>query len=182
MKALVLGAGIVGITTAYELNRDGHEVTVLERDPTPPPPPDAAWDEWERRGVNQFRMLHFLQPRYRELMAANVPEVLTALLDGREGDVAERRYEGVVVTHQRHVVGRPLVPLGLFGLAAGLHQIEEVGVRQHRALGLARGAGGVEHVERVLGIELDRGADVARARAGPHERPRVLVPGRGQTP
>ena len=32
MKALVLGAGIVGITTAYELNRDGHEVTVIDRE------------------------------------------------------------------------------------------------------------------------------------------------------
>ncbi|PZF75741.1 amino acid dehydrogenase [Aestuariivirga litoralis] len=35
MKALVLGAGIVGITTAYELNRDGHEVTVIDREPEP---------------------------------------------------------------------------------------------------------------------------------------------------
>jgi D-amino-acid dehydrogenase len=35
MKALVLGAGIVGVTTAYELNRDGHEVTVLDREDLP---------------------------------------------------------------------------------------------------------------------------------------------------
>jgi D-amino-acid dehydrogenase len=35
MKALVLGAGIVGITTAYELNRDGHEVTVIDRETEP---------------------------------------------------------------------------------------------------------------------------------------------------
>ncbi len=35
MKALVLGAGIVGVTTAYELNRDGHEVTVIDREPEP---------------------------------------------------------------------------------------------------------------------------------------------------
>ncbi len=35
MKALVLGAGIVGITTAYELNRDGHDVTVIEREAEP---------------------------------------------------------------------------------------------------------------------------------------------------
>lgn len=35
MKALVLGAGIVGITTAYELWRDGHEVTVIDREPAP---------------------------------------------------------------------------------------------------------------------------------------------------
>lgn len=31
MKVLVLGAGIVGVTTAYELARDGHDVTVLDR-------------------------------------------------------------------------------------------------------------------------------------------------------
>lgn len=33
MKAVVLGAGIVGITTAYELSRDGHQVTVIDREP-----------------------------------------------------------------------------------------------------------------------------------------------------
>ena len=31
MKALILGAGLAGVTTAYELNRDGWEVTVLDR-------------------------------------------------------------------------------------------------------------------------------------------------------
>ena len=31
MHVLVLGAGIVGITTAYELLRDGHSVTVIDR-------------------------------------------------------------------------------------------------------------------------------------------------------
>ncbi len=31
MKIAVIGAGIIGITTAYELVRDGHEVSVLER-------------------------------------------------------------------------------------------------------------------------------------------------------
>jgi D-amino-acid dehydrogenase len=31
MKIAVIGAGIIGITTAYELAKDGHEVTVLER-------------------------------------------------------------------------------------------------------------------------------------------------------
>jgi D-amino-acid dehydrogenase len=35
MKVLVLGAGVIGTCVAYELARDGHEVTVLDRQPGP---------------------------------------------------------------------------------------------------------------------------------------------------
>ena len=31
MKVVVLGAGVVGVTTAYELAHDGHDVTVVDR-------------------------------------------------------------------------------------------------------------------------------------------------------
>ncbi|MDP2371216.1 D-amino acid dehydrogenase [Rhodoferax sp.] len=31
MKIAVIGAGVIGVTTAYELTRDGHEVTVFDR-------------------------------------------------------------------------------------------------------------------------------------------------------
>jgi len=31
MKVIVLGSGVIGVTTAYFLARDGHQVTVLER-------------------------------------------------------------------------------------------------------------------------------------------------------
>ena len=77
---VVCGAGVCGLITAMLLANDGHEVTVLERDPSPPPGPEAAWDEWERRGVNQFRLPHFLLPGFRELMDAELPGVIDELL------------------------------------------------------------------------------------------------------
>ncbi|RYE04201.1 MAG: D-amino acid dehydrogenase [Sphingomonadales bacterium] len=35
MKVLVLGGGVIGVTTAYYLARAGHEVTVVDRQPAP---------------------------------------------------------------------------------------------------------------------------------------------------
>ena len=35
MKVTVLGAGVIGVTTAYYLAKAGHEVTVLDRQPGP---------------------------------------------------------------------------------------------------------------------------------------------------
>jgi flavin-dependent dehydrogenase len=77
---LVLGAGMTGLTTALLLARDGHDVTVLERDPQPPPPPRTAWTGWDRAGVAQFHQLHLLLPRWREVMEAELPDVPAAVL------------------------------------------------------------------------------------------------------
>ena len=35
MKIIVMGAGVIGVTTAYQLVKDGHEVTVIERHDKP---------------------------------------------------------------------------------------------------------------------------------------------------
>ena len=77
---VVLGAGMNGLALAMLLAKDGHNVTVLERDADEPiDDPEEAWNRWERRGVGQFRMLHFMLPRWRAEIEAELPEVLTEL-------------------------------------------------------------------------------------------------------
>src|SRR6201994_2780207 len=75
-EILVLGAGLCGLSTAMLLARDGNQVTVLERDPSAPPEPAQAWEAWERRGVNQFRLPHVMLPPWRARMERELPEVL----------------------------------------------------------------------------------------------------------
>jgi 2-polyprenyl-6-methoxyphenol hydroxylase-like FAD-dependent oxidoreductase len=75
-RVIVIGGGVCGLTTAMLLARDGNDVTVLERD-SAPLPEDAtdAWEHWERRGVNQFRMIHMFLPRFCRLAETELPEV-----------------------------------------------------------------------------------------------------------
>src|ERR1044071_649765 len=79
-KIVVLGAGLAGLATAMLLNRDGHRVTVLERDPAEPPArPVDAWADWERRGVNQFRLPHLILARWLAVARAELPDLVEAL-------------------------------------------------------------------------------------------------------
>ena len=80
MKVLVIGGGICGLGTALLLARDGHEVTVLERDRDPrPDSPTVAWDTWTRKGVAQFRQPHNFMPGLRRLLEEELPDVQDAL-------------------------------------------------------------------------------------------------------
>lgn len=79
---IVLGAGVCGLATAMLLSRDGHEVTVLERDEgSVPESPEEAWYRWSRDGVTQFRQAHYLQSRGRAVLEEELPDVAEALED-----------------------------------------------------------------------------------------------------
>ena len=79
---VVLGAGLVGLQTAILLAEDGHEVTVLERDPSLPPlRVDRAWSGWSRPGVRQFGLPHFLLARWRSEAEVALPGVTEALAE-----------------------------------------------------------------------------------------------------
>jgi flavin-dependent dehydrogenase len=78
---VIVGAGLVGLGAALVLCRDGHEVTVLERDAEAAPAgAEEIWGTWQRKGVNQFRLPHFFLARYRGLLDAELPEVKNGLV------------------------------------------------------------------------------------------------------
>src|SRR5256886_13779277 len=75
------GGGVCGLAGGMLLARDGHEVTVLERDAAPVPESlDEAWETWDRDGVRQFRLAHFLAPAGRALLEEDLPEVFQDLV------------------------------------------------------------------------------------------------------
>jgi 2-polyprenyl-6-methoxyphenol hydroxylase-like FAD-dependent oxidoreductase len=79
-KIVVIGAGVVGLGAAMLLAGDGHQVIVLERDPEgPPDDPAQAWEQWQRPGLNQFRLPHAFLGGFREILDTELPEVSQAL-------------------------------------------------------------------------------------------------------
>ena len=73
-RIVVAGGGIVGLSMAMMLAKQGHEVTVLERDAgAVPRSPDEAWQAWERQGIAQFRQAHFMHAAGRQLLDAMLP-------------------------------------------------------------------------------------------------------------
>jgi 2-polyprenyl-6-methoxyphenol hydroxylase-like FAD-dependent oxidoreductase len=89
-EIIVLGGGVGGLATAVLLARDGHDVTLVERDPDPVPATlDDAHAAWSRRGVAQFNQAHILHPRGWAVLEEALPDVADALIaaGGRRFDV-----------------------------------------------------------------------------------------------
>jgi 2-polyprenyl-6-methoxyphenol hydroxylase-like FAD-dependent oxidoreductase len=81
VRVVIAGAGIAGLASALALAREGHSVTVVERDATPmPATADEAFSAWARRGAPQVRHSHAFLARLRNLLAKRAPDVLERLL------------------------------------------------------------------------------------------------------
>ncbi len=80
---VVCGGSVIGLASAMMLARDGHRVTVLERDGSPPPPGPAAdaWEGWSRPGVAQFHQPHNLFSRARLILDEELPGVVDRLVE-----------------------------------------------------------------------------------------------------
>jgi 2-polyprenyl-6-methoxyphenol hydroxylase-like FAD-dependent oxidoreductase len=149
------------------LANDGHEVTVLERDAAPPPSADTAWDQWDRRSVNQFKMLHFFLPRFRQVADAELPGLTDAMMDAgalrmnplsgipdevtggwRDGD---ERFE--TVTARR--------PVGESVVAAMAASTAGVTIRRGVAVAGVLTTEGPDGITHVTGVRTDAGDEIS---------------------
>ena len=80
MQIVVVGGGVAGLGSALVLARQGHDVTVIERDDTPMPTSADDAFEWDRRGAPQVRHSHAFLARLTTLLRREHPDVYDALL------------------------------------------------------------------------------------------------------
>src|SRR5262245_18504252 len=80
-RIVVLGGGVCGLASGLMLARDGHEVTVLERDADPVPEcSDEVSERWSGEGVTHFRMARFLQAAGSVVLKQELPDVFAGLV------------------------------------------------------------------------------------------------------
>jgi 2-polyprenyl-6-methoxyphenol hydroxylase-like FAD-dependent oxidoreductase len=150
------------------LARDGHEVTLIERDPAPVPDSiDEAWELWDRDGVSQFRLAHFLHVRASDVIAREFPDIRAAMIAAEAAVVdnigrlpgeitGPRRPEDdrlVTLTARRSTVEQ------IFGSAANA----QPGLDVRRGVvveGLLNGSGAAPGVPHVSGVRLAGGEEL----------------------
>ena len=95
-NVIVVGGSVTGLAAAVALTKDGHHVTILERDPTPMPASHVeAFELWDRRGSPQTRHSHAFLGRLYCLMRDHAPDLLAKLIacgaeEMRFTDIARR--------------------------------------------------------------------------------------------
>jgi 2-polyprenyl-6-methoxyphenol hydroxylase-like FAD-dependent oxidoreductase len=153
-RIVVVGGGLIGLASAMMTARQGHQVTVLERDPAPPPPtPGAAWDRWERHGVMQFRQPHFLLPAGLRVLDAELPEAAAHLMAAG----AALHHAPDLVSGERAATltaRRPVLEHAMAAAAAGWVDVR----RGARAVGLLSARRGLVQV---TGVVLADGSELA---------------------
>jgi len=165
----VMGGGLCGMASALLLARDGHFVTVLERDPEPPPSTvEEAWERWNRRGVAQFRLAHIYLARFARLLEVELPDVTSAVeaaggwrhnfvddlpptIPDRVRRPGDERFE--IITARRSTMEHVMA-----GIVA---REPRVSLRRGTAVaGLVRGAPAVSGVPHVVGVRTDAGETI----------------------
>ncbi len=168
-RIVVVGAGVVALGAAMLLAGDGHQVTVLERDPDrPPSDPAQAWELWQRPGLNQFRQAHVFLAGFRSVLEAELPEVVKALqaagalrLNMIRDVLPQAASGGWRAGDERYewLTGRRATVEAV--LAAAAESTPGVEIRRGTAVvGLVRGSGARPGVPHVVGVRTRIGESI----------------------
>jgi 2-polyprenyl-6-methoxyphenol hydroxylase-like FAD-dependent oxidoreductase len=149
-----MGGGVAGLASAVVLARDGHQVTLVERDPFSCEGVAEAAAEWPRAGIPHFLQPHAFIPRGRRELRQQLPDVYTALLAAGAEEVDTRpKLGGAPIDEDEELqylaVRRPLIEWALRQAA-----VAEPGLTVRadtRVKGLVVEAG------RVVGVDVDGG-------------------------
>lgn len=147
----MLGGGVAGLSTALLLARDGHAVTLVERDGfSVGEPADAT--SWRRRGIPHFLQPHAFIPRGRLELMEHLPDVFDALMAAGASDVDLRpKLPGATRAEDADLqflaARRPLIEWGL----------RQAVVREPsiRVLDEARATGLAFSEDRISGVHVD---------------------------
>ncbi len=130
MKILVLGSGVIGVTSAYYLAKAGHDVTVVDHQGAP-----GAGDELRECLVRCRRAMRrpWAGPgvpikAIKWLLMTHGPLVIRA--DARSGHVRVAPQDAAQLHMARYAVNSRMIPLAEYGAAIGLRALRaEIGIR-----------------------------------------------------
>jgi 2-polyprenyl-6-methoxyphenol hydroxylase-like FAD-dependent oxidoreductase len=157
LSVAVLGAGVSGLAAALALGREGHAVTLIERDEvTVGEALDAP--DWRRQGIPHFLQAHAFTSRGRRELRALFPDVYRALLEAGAHDVDLRpKLRGALRPEDEELqvlgVRRPLIE---WGLRAAV--LREPGISVRSDVQVAGLDGTTGEVPRVTGVLTSDGA------------------------
>jgi 2-polyprenyl-6-methoxyphenol hydroxylase-like FAD-dependent oxidoreductase len=161
LSVAVLGAGVAGLAAALALARDGHRVTLVERDEVSVGEPLDALG-WERSGIPHFMQPHAFTPRGRKELRTTFPDVFDDLIAAGAWDLDVRpKIRGGETRPDDDelvflAVRRPLIEWALRRAVVTQAGIRVLG--RTKALGLIASAGqGSDEPPRIDGVQTTAG-------------------------
>lgn len=159
-SVVVLGAGVAGLAATLALARDGHRVTLVERDDMTAGNATDAFD-WDRKGIPHFHQPHAFTPRGRKEIIETFPDVYEAILAAGAWDLDLRpKIRGGMTRDDDSellflAVRRPLIEWAFRRAIGADERITVLGGTKATGLVAAeRSESDGDAVPRVIGVEL----------------------------